>query len=162
MLRGMPPDSSIQALLAALDEAYDHKSWHGTNLRGSLRSVTVQQAVWRPAKGRHNIWELAVHAAYWKYIVRRSITAETRGSFSIKGSNWFIRDGTDSAQWRADLRMLADEHRATRAAVAALDPRRLGETGRRRFTLASLIRGVAAHDLYHAGQIQLLRRMQRP
>ena len=52
-----------QLLLASIDEAYDARSWHGTNLRGSLRGVTREQAAWRPADDRHNIWELTVHAA---------------------------------------------------------------------------------------------------
>ena len=51
----------IRLLVALLDEAYDRKSWHGPNLRGSLRGITAAQASWRPGKGRHNIWELAVH-----------------------------------------------------------------------------------------------------
>ena len=46
-----------------IDEAFDKKSWHGPNLRGSLRGVTAQQAAWRPGPDRHNIWELALHAA---------------------------------------------------------------------------------------------------
>ncbi|MCA1586668.1 MAG: hypothetical protein LC791_18490 [Acidobacteria bacterium] len=53
-------------LLDLLDEAFDRKSWHGANLRGSIRALTPAVAAWRPAEGRHNIWELVVHAAYWK------------------------------------------------------------------------------------------------
>jgi uncharacterized damage-inducible protein DinB len=155
------PDSSITLLLAALDEAYHRKSWHGTNLRGPLRSLAAEDAAWRPAPGRHNIQEIAVHAAYWKYLVRRALTGEKRGSFPLKGSNWFARDTADSAQWRADLALLAGEHLRLRGSVAAFDARRLDAlTTRGRFTYASLIRGIAAHDLYHAGQIQLLKRLR--
>jgi uncharacterized damage-inducible protein DinB len=157
----MKGDAVIGLMLAALDEAFNRKSWHGTNLRGSLRSLTVDQAAWRPGKGRHNIWEIVVHTAYWKYAVRRAITGEKRGSFPYKGSNWFARDGTDGTEWRRDLKLFDNEHRQLRAAVAGFDPRKLGESSGRRFTYASLIRGIAAHDLYHAGQIQLLKRMQK-
>ena len=137
-------------LLALIDEAYEKKAWHGPNLRGVLRGVTEEQAAWRPAVGRHNIWELAVHAAYWKYTVRRRLTGEKRGAFGMKGSNWFARpDGV--AAWADELAMLGAEHRQMRAAVAAakLDAKGL-----------HLARGIAAHDLYHAGQIQLLKRLQ--
>jgi hypothetical protein len=51
-----------QQLLFLIDNAYEHVSWHGTNPRGSIRGVTPQQAAWRPAANRHNIWELVVHA----------------------------------------------------------------------------------------------------
>lgn len=152
---------AILLLLDALDEAFDVRSWHGTNLRGSVRGLTPQQAAWRPAPGRHNIWEIVVHAAYWKYVVRRVITGARRGSFPLKGSNWFLRDGNDSASWRRDLQLLVNEHRQLRQAVAARPPASLRLLTRKRaFTYAALIRGVAAHDLYHAGQIQLLKRLR--
>ena len=70
-------------LLRILDEAFDQRSWHGTNLRGSIRGLTPDAAAWRPAPGRHNIWELVVHAAYWKYAVRRRLLGEKRGSFPL-------------------------------------------------------------------------------
>jgi hypothetical protein len=80
-------DDVVAVLLAAIDQAYDRKSWHGTNLRGSLRGLPARRATWRPAPGRHNVWEIAVHAAYWKYVVWRRLTGEPKGSFPLKGSN---------------------------------------------------------------------------
>ena len=154
-------DGSIALLLEALDEAFDHRSWHGTNLRGSVRGLTAEQAAWRPSPGRHNIWEIVVHSAYWKYVVRRLLTGGRRGSFPVRGSNWFTRPESDAVQWRRDLEMLADEHRQLRAAVAALAPARLNQPSlKKRYTYVQLIRGIAAHDLYHAGQIQLLKRLR--
>ena len=55
-------------LLSSFDEAYEKKAWHGPNLRAALRGVTPDEAVRRPAPGRHTIWELAMHAAYWKFV----------------------------------------------------------------------------------------------
>lgn len=156
----MPPiDRDIRLLLDLLDEAFDQKSWHGPNLRGSIRGVNAAQAAWRPAPGRHNIWELTLHAAYWKYVVRRRITGEKRGSFVLKGSNFFERpvERTEAA-WNRDIGILAAEHTALRRAVAQLSPRSRKGGTKWRSTLY-LIRGAVAHDLYHAGQIRLLRRM---
>jgi len=53
----------LKELLFLIDTAYNRVSWHGTNLRGSIRGVSPRQAEWRPGRGRHNIWELVVHAA---------------------------------------------------------------------------------------------------
>lgn len=149
-------------LLALIDEAWERRAWHGTNLRGALRGMSAAQAAWRPAPGRHNAWEEAVHAAYWKYAVRRRLTGEKRGSFALEGSNWFARpEGVaDEAAWKRDLKLLADEHRALRAIVAALDPATLDRrTPGSKHTAAFMLRGIASHDLYHAGQIQLLKRL---
>ena len=78
-------------LLQIIDSGYNRKAWHGPNLRQSLRGVSAEDAAWRPAPGRHNIWEIAVHAAYWKYVVRRRLRGDLRGSFACEGSNWFVR-----------------------------------------------------------------------
>lgn len=126
--------------------------------------MAVAQAAWRPAPDRHSVWEIAVHAAYWKYAVRRRLTGEKRGSFPLTGSNWFERpSGAPSeSAWRADVALLIAEHRALRVVVAALPAQRLARKAKgSRNTNLTLIRGVAAHDLYHAGQIQLLKRLAR-
>jgi uncharacterized damage-inducible protein DinB len=152
--------TTVDLLLALLDQAYDHRAWHGTNLRGSLRGVTVEEAVWCPGPGRHNVQEVAVHAAYWKYAVHRRLTGEPRGSFALEGSDWFPRPSADPVQWRNDLQLLSTSHARLRAAVAALSPRSLSVRLRgSRVTRLEIVSGIAAHDLYHAGQIQLLKRL---
>ena len=151
----------LTSLLTVIDQAYDHRSWHGTNLRGSIRGLSLKQAAWRPAPRRHNIWELVVHAAYWKYAARRRLSGEARHSFPLKGSDWFARPiATTNIAWRSDIALLDDMHRSLRAAIANLPPATLPHrNGAGKDTNFSLIAGVAAHDLYHAGQIQLLKRL---
>jgi DinB superfamily len=157
------PQAEIESLLRAIDEAYDHAAWHGPNLRGSIRGVTARQAAVRLARGRHNIWEIVVHAAYWKYVVRRRLSGEKRGSFSIRGSNWFDRPvDRNEAAWRADVALLEAEHRKLRQLVAAFSPEDLDRSARgSRSAPRRLIAGIAFHDVYHAGQIQLLKRLLR-
>ena len=72
--------SPIALLLTVIDQAYDRKSWHGTNLRGSIRGLSPEQAVWRPRPDRHSIQELVVHAAYWKYAAWRRLSQSKRGT----------------------------------------------------------------------------------
>ena len=152
-----PPanDPELGLLVAMLDEAFDRKSWHGPNLRSSLRGVTPEQAAWRPAPGAHNIWEYALHVAYWKYIVHRKLTVEKRGSFPLRGSNFFPRpEDPGQAAWKKDLALLTEQHQDLRRTIVEL---RRDEKKRKQQLF--LIRGAAAHDLYHAGQIRLLRRL---
>jgi hypothetical protein len=153
--------SAVAGLLALLDEAYDRRAWHGTNLRGAVRGLEPAEVVFRPSKGRHSAWELVVHAAYWKYIVRKRVAGAARGSFPLRGSNFFPRpDRFDAERWAEDAALLEDEHRQLRAVVAALGDADLARrvSGK---PLAWTVRGGAAHDLYHAGQFQLLKMLAR-
>jgi uncharacterized damage-inducible protein DinB len=159
----MKSKSSALGLLAAmLEDDYGGRPWQGPGLSGALRGVKAAQAAWRPAPGRHSIQELTVHAAYWKYAVRRMLTGEKRGSFPEKGSNWFARRASSEKAWKADLALLDTEHRLLREAVAGLSPAALARRPRgSQRTVANLVYGVAAHDVYHTGQIQILKRLWR-
>jgi uncharacterized damage-inducible protein DinB len=156
-------NSEIGLLLEIIDQAFDHHAWHGTNLRGSVRGLTKEEASWRPGPHRHNIWEVVVHAAYWKYAVRRRILGEKRGSFPLKGSNWFPRPDTLSGRsWREDVALLDSMHEGMRKVIEQLSPKLLQRIqGKTKYTYAQLIYGIASHDLYHAGQIQLLKRLHK-
>ena len=153
--------SEIETLLAILDRAYDKKSWHGPSLRGTIRRVEAATAAWRPAPPRHNIWEIVVHAAYWKYAVRRRLLGEKRGSFPLKGSNWFARPANATAEaWAADVALLDQTYNALRAAIAELPAKQLAVVpAGSKVSNWEIIAGIAAHDLYHAGQIQILKRL---
>ena len=154
-------DPRIEVLLEIMDQAFDQKGWHGTTLRGALRGVTPAQALWRPGPDRHNVWELTVHAAYWKYAVRRRLAGEATGSFERKPSNWpDIPDPPDLKAWKRDIALLEAEHGKLRQVVSGLsvaDLERRSPKGV--WTYAEEIHGVAAHDLYHTGQIQLIKRL---
>ncbi len=125
----MPDHPVVASLLRSIDEAYDRRSWHGTNLRGSIRGLDARRAAWRPA----------------------------RGPFSLRGSNWFPSPArpTDAA-WKKAVALLATEHRRPRPVIAGLASAGPGPGSRQ--DPQRLARGIAAHDLYHAGQIQLLKR----
>jgi len=153
------PATETEVLLHALDHAYDTTSWHGPNLRGAIRGLSHVEAARRPAKGRHNVWELVLHCAYWKYTVRRRMTGEKRGSFPLEGSNFFERDAKDgAARWKADVALLDEVHRSLRAEVARFPAKDWGKRLKgSRWTYRDTVAGVAAHDLYHAGQMRLVK-----
>lgn len=158
------PGLGLQLLLRAFDQGYDQKAWHGPNLRGSIRGLDANVASLRPGADRRNIWEQVVHAAYWKYTVRRRLLGEKRGSFPLKGSNWFVRNGEAGADlWQSDIALLESTHRSLRSAIESLKDADLNKTpAGRKVSDADVIFGIAAHDVYHAGQIQLLKRLVLP
>jgi hypothetical protein len=156
-------DERIALLLEIMDQAFDAKGWHGTTLRGALRGVTPAQALWRPAPGRHRIWDYVLHCAYWKYAVRRRLDGAGAGTFPRAPSNWPATPAVASlAAWRADVAFLAAEHRKLRDLVARMPPSVLDRRSpKQAWRNVEQIHGVAAHDLYHTGQIQLIKRLMR-
>lgn len=156
-------NAELRTLLRLIEESYIKKAWHGPNLHGSLRGITLGEAAWRPAAERHNIWEIVVHCAYWKYIVRRRILGEKKGSFPIKGSNWFKRPMVLTPEaLRQDIALLEETHRSMVDAIRSLDAKSLSRIPKNsKVTNEGIIRGIASHDVYHAGQIQLLKRLMK-
>ncbi|MCA8955609.1 MAG: DinB family protein [Planctomycetes bacterium] len=157
-MAGVSPQ--LELLVDNLDRAYRGRSWHGTSLRGTLRGLTGEAALWRPQPQRHCIWDLVLHAAYWKYVARRKLAPQSP-RFPRAGSDFpHLPDPADPRALAADLALLDEQHALLREAVLALRPAQLGEA-RGSWRVVEYVLGVAAHDLYHAGQINLLKRLRQ-
>lgn len=153
----------LDALLATLHPKRG-QAWHGgPTPAGALRGVTAAQARWKPGRGRHSIWELMLHIAYWNYAVRRHLEpVETR--FPRTPANWpAVPARADERAWAADRALLADEHERLVRAVRRFPSGRWNRVPRegKRWTFGVMIVGIVAHDVYHTGQIQLLKRLWR-
>jgi hypothetical protein len=131
---------------------------------GALRGVTAAQAAWVPVSGRNSIWSLTLHIAYWNYAVRRLLEKSRRGAFPRRPSNWPALPARPGVQsWAADVALLRAEHASLVQAVSGVDPAMLSRRPQasRQWTYGELIVGIAMHDAYHTGQIQLLKRLWR-
>ena len=154
-------NAQVLLLLRMLDEGFNKSAWHGPNMRGAIRRVDAEQAGWRPYSERKSIADHTIHAAYWKYVARRRLTGEKRGSFSLKGSNWFdLEQPLRSATWKAYVKLADETHKGLREVVCELSDRDLTRvTKGAKIDIQRLLYGIALHDVYHAGQIQLLKRL---
>lgn len=169
----MPIASSVSphdTLLRNLSGAFSGKGWQGPTLLGSLRGVSAREAAIRPPSLKHGIWDLVLHSAYWKYVVCFKLGAVERDSFPHSPSNWPAlpseksRPGKpDDRAWRADIKLLKDYHAQLMLAVENFDPRQLTEIppGGKSARYLDILVGIAAHDAYHCGQIQLVKRLVR-
>ena len=159
----MTRNPALDAIREALDPHRAPRAWHGgATPLGALRGVRADTAAWVPAPGRPSIWALTLHLAYWKYAVRRRLSAAGKERFRRHPANFPMVPPEPGAEaWRRDVELLRDEHVLLTRAVEAFPPARLGELSgaRRRYTYADLIAGIAMHDAYHTGQIQLLKRL---
>lgn len=151
-----------ELLLEMFDQAYTAPAWHGTPLKGTIRGVSARAALWRPGPGRHCIWDLVLHTAYWKCMVRRRLLRDPDISFPRDGANFpALPVRPDEAAWKRDRALLDEQHRLLRNAIAGIKPTQLGRRGwHSKWRVAQEVYGIASHDLYHAGQIQLLKRLR--
>jgi hypothetical protein len=146
-----------------LDEGFGEGAWHGADLRQAIDDVTSEAAFWRPAPDRHNIAEVTLHHAFYV----RSVFARLGGSapdpFLLEGEDWFELEGRGKGKvkvtWPAVRDTLATEQQRLAQFVSELD----GSRARSALTPAErldVILGITCHAIYHAGQIQLLKRLR--
>jgi uncharacterized damage-inducible protein DinB len=147
------------ALEDLLTEAWTGPAWHGPSLRQVVHTLTPEAAIARVDRASHSAWALILHAAYWKHRVWCRITGARGSRFARRPSN-FPAPPTepDPGRWREDLDLL-DAHAGELLTLAAtLRDRDLGRRAGR-YTVEASLRGIALHDIYHAGQIRMLQRM---
>ncbi len=160
---GRSPDPRHRDLVRLIETGSSNDLWYGgATVLGSLRGVDAEQAAWRPAPGRHSIWALALHIAYWEYAVRRHLTAGASGTFPRSPSNFpQVPDPPSDQAWLRDRSLLGAERKRLLDAVRSFDATRLDDPvpGSSKWTFADLLYGVVMHDTYHVGQIQMLKRL---
>lgn len=160
-------------LTRSLHNAFHRKGWHGPTLLGSIRGLSPSDALITPKPLKHNIWQLILHAAYWKYAVCYRISKlpfDLPGLPTDNGKLHFPRSPSnfpkpptkpDIKLWRADVELLKLHHTALTTAVEQLSDKQLDSIppGGKSWPLRGIIAGAAAHDAYHTGQIQILKRL---
>ncbi len=150
--------SETERIAEQLRRAYEGDAWHGPSLREILSGVTAAWARRRPISAAHSIWELVQHIAAWEAIVLRRIGGETINEVSAEQDWPPVRD-TSAAAWKKALGALEEGNKKLRAAIAQMTDERLNEKvpGKEREFYVEL-HGIVQHDLYHAGQIALLKK----
>ena len=139
-----------------LRRAYEGEAWHGPALRELLEGVSAAQAAARRLPSAHSIWEIVLHIAAWEDIVRRRIGGE---KVEVTAEmDWPPVADTSEAAWSRALATLEKSNRTLREAITWFESLRLGEKPDDRTSIYTLMHGAIQHDLYHAGQIALLRK----
>jgi uncharacterized damage-inducible protein DinB len=159
----MKTKQSQSALLAdQIRRAFDGEAWHGDSVREILEGVDASTAAARPIKGAHSIWELVLHIATWD---EATITRAGGKAFMPTDEQNFppVKDASEPA-WKKAVEHLTKTHTRLVETVAAFPEARLheqvpGKTGDF-CDFYYLFSGIVQHELYHAGQIALLKKAQ--
>lgn len=142
-----------------LSEGWGPGAWHGADLKAAIADVPPAVAFWRPAPGRHNIAEIALHHAFFARSVRAQISGRAAEPFVLPGEEWFVVDNEKTIPWSKIQATLDAEQQRLAELVASVETVTTSSplAGTERF---NLVLGIACHAIYHAGQVQLIKRLR--
>jgi uncharacterized damage-inducible protein DinB len=157
-------ETEITRIVDELEREHGGDAWHGTPLRELLSDIDYTQATVRPFEGLHTIWEIVLHMTAWKNEVRRRVGGAPAG-LPTEG-DWPTPATASPQTWREAVDSLEDAHRALVGVIAGTpesqlftptnDPRERESGAGVSFYV--LLHGIVQHDVYHSGQIALLKK----
>src|SRR5215217_7068528 len=141
--------------------AFEGEAWHGPSVLALLDGVTAQQAAAHPIPGAHSIWELTLHIAAWERACLRRLKGDP--AQLTDAEDWEPVNDTSERAWETTKQQLIDTHRELLDAIATVDESRLNEPilTDPNISFSSVyvtLHGGVQHDLYHAGQIAMLKK----
>ena len=150
--------TEIERIIDQLQRSFDGRAWHGPPVIALLSDVNADQAAARPLELRHTIWELVLHMAAWEDKVRRVLRGEEMTSLPDEEDWPPIKDASEEA-WKRAIDGLKRVHEGLVEALSGFDETMLDETvPGASYTFYNMLHGVVQHDLYHAGQIAILKK----
>jgi uncharacterized damage-inducible protein DinB len=153
--------SEVERILDQMDRAFSGDAWHGPPLKTVLEGLTAEDASNHAIADAHSIWELVLHITAWKIIVRHELTGE---KVEVTPEiDWPPVWETSEVAWKRAVENLDESHERLREAASELREDQLDEkpaprTGNSRYVM---LHGVVQHDLYHAGQMAVLKKAIR-
>lgn len=141
-----------------LRRSYEGKAWHGPSLRELLEGVTAEKAAAKPANGAHSIWELVLHVWSWE---RAAISFLAGQPYEVLSGDkdWPPVGPVSPEAWRVTLEDLESTTRELVSAIRNMPMDKLNDSaGGAEYSFYFLLHGVVQHNLYHAGQIAILKR----
>jgi hypothetical protein len=153
----IPAGLDPRVLERIAQEGHGPGAWHGADFKAALADVPDKDAFWRPAPGRHNIAEIALHHAYTVHSVCGKLDGGTPEPFALPGEDWFAADEKGPLGW-SKIRKLVETEQAR--LQAALERKRKAAAKLAESARFELVLGITCHAVYHAGQVQLIKRLR--
>ena len=149
--------SEVERIQDQLKRAFEGPAWSGPSVLEALEGVSATRAARRPIRGAHSIWEITFHIGVWEDVVRRRALGERYNPSDAE--DWPAVRVKSPAAWAAAIRKLRAGHAALREVVATFEDARLDQPLVPGGSSAYVqFHGAAQHDLYHAGQIAVLKK----
>jgi uncharacterized damage-inducible protein DinB len=154
--------SEVERLEAQLEAAFEGPAWHGPSVLEALQGVTAESAAAHPIPGAHSVWELVLHLSGTYRLVLRRLQGGTAAF--LPSEDWPPVPDPTASNWRDAVASLRDLNEQMRQAVRRFDPMRLDApiTPEPPYPAYTQFIGITQHDLYHAGQIAILKKALTP
>ena len=150
--------TEIERISEQLSRSFYKEAWYGPALLEVLRGVTARQAAKRPIADAHSIWELVLHTITWIKAVDKTIT-EMKYTQVTDASNWPTISDKSESSWRQALNLLKKSHKKLEKRVLSLKNAALAKKAvNTNSTISRLLYGIIQHNIYHAGQIAILKK----
>jgi uncharacterized damage-inducible protein DinB len=150
--------TELEKIADQLRRSHEGVAWHGPSLRELLQGVTAEQAA-RKTDGLHSIWELALHIAAWELAGARMLRGEAVEDLTAE-QDWPSTGEPAEPRWREAIDKLNAAHRELAETIRQCAPERLSErVAGKSYSVYFLLHGIVQHNLYHAGQIAILRKL---
>jgi uncharacterized damage-inducible protein DinB len=153
--------TELERLEAQLRRSFGGEAWHGPSVLEALKDVTPQVACDHPIRGAHSIWELVLHlSGTYRLVLRRLLGEDAQ---LTPAEDWPAAPAPTPSAWQQALRSLQELNEQMRGAIRHFNPQQLDRplTPEGAYSAYTQFIGITQHDLYHAGQIVLLRKASR-
>jgi uncharacterized damage-inducible protein DinB len=149
--------TETERMLAEYDQVMHGNAWHGDPIWQILDGVSAKAAVYRPLADVHTIWEIVLHMIFWEGVAARRLAGQRAGL--DEALNFPAMPSATEANWQKTLEQFRASNQAFRLALQVLEVARMDElsaAGKR--TFYDEAHGLIQHNVYHAGQIAMLKK----
>ena len=148
----------VKRILDQLKRSFEGDAWHGPSVREVLANVTAEKAAAHPIPAGHSIWEITQHIGAWQEFV--TIRLEGKQFEATPEQDWPAVPLKDEEAWQKTLQSLEKAYQKLTAAIGQLKDENLDNqiVPGKPYPLYYMIHGVIQHNLFHAGQIALLKK----
>jgi uncharacterized damage-inducible protein DinB len=153
------PPSEAALIADQLHRAFYGEAWHGPSLIELLTEVDAATAAAQPLANAHCIWELVMHIAAWDNA--GMVRLGGKKCQPVGSDNFPPVSKPTEAAWRKTVAETKRTHDRLVKMVAGLRDSRLRDrVPGKRYDFYHMLHGIAQHELYHAGQIAILKKAQ--
>jgi uncharacterized damage-inducible protein DinB len=148
----------VERILDQLKRSFEGEAWHGPSVREVLANVNAQKAMAHPIPAAHSIWEITLHIAAWQHYVCKRF--QGKPFEATPEQDWPLASSDDEKAWQDSLNQLESGYQKLLAEIMKLSDDDLEEVivPGKDYNFYFMIQGVIQHNLFHAGQIALLKK----